>query len=109
LFLSFVALEGLVAHAVYDLFSLSKLKSVHICGQVSISFLFVSFLFFSFLFFFVMVASESLNVRLTEVFLDYQNGHALSQIKSVAEKSSELFKRIHVYPDECLQIWRFLA
>ena len=63
----------LVSHAVYDLCSLSKLKSVHTCGQVSISFSF-------FLFFFVMVASESLNARLTGVFHGYQNGHALSQI-----------------------------
>jgi hypothetical protein len=49
----------LVSHAVYDLCSLSRLKSVHTCGQVSFffSFLFFSFLFFSFLFFFFLFFS----------------------------------------------------
>lgn len=51
----------LVPHAVYDLCSLSKLKPVHTCGQVSI---YSSFSF-------VMVASESLNACLTGVFHGY--------------------------------------
>ena len=52
------------------------------------SFLLIYFPFLSFLFFlfFVMVASKSLNARLTGVFHSYQNWHALSQIKSVAKK-----------------------